>query len=781
MNTSPLPTIIKTVKSIVFALAIITSLASFANPDSLVQVIKSHPKDSSTLNGIIKQLNSLRELQDSAYDTAVNLLIEVTSKSNWIVGAAKSNDVAGNRFYSRGNFTNAKTFFENIIKLSEKAEVPVVHQANAYKMLAGILFNTGKAEDAIEKANKAIALFQQINDTMNLAKSINLLGGIYWNLGKLELASEKLYQALKLREMINDSLGVAHAYNNIGLIYDTQGKQKEALEMYNNALSLYQKLNNTTGIGRTCNNIATILKNQKKYTESLDMFLKSYEIDLKRNNIDDQGKTLNNIGQLYLDIGNPKEGVSYFLKAKTAFEQSKNENGLAAVLINLGRASAQMGSYSQSTQFYEQALNLAAKLKSTVWQRDAHEGIYLILKHQGNYKKALEHYEKYKILSDSLTNLSNLNNLDKLKIEYDTGKKEHEIALLQKDNELKKVNIKRQRIINLFLISIIVSGIIIIVLSYIYLRRLKKDKLLLQQMNAEILIQKEEIEAQRDMLEISFNELNQHKVELALQTEKIEKQNRLLEYANHSITEGLEYASLIQRSLLSNPSELETYFAKQAMLYKPKDYVGGDVFWHHEIDDGIIFTIADCTGHGVAGAFMSIMAISILKDAVAIFGLKTPNEIAAHLYRELINSKAKPFDSNLLLGIDFIVCRYSVKPQIMEYSGQKISFEYFDSNNNHISIRPKRNVNRQTGLIEYTTETLDLSGKGKLFFYTDGYTDQINEIKRKKLGKGEFTKQLIKTIDNPIDAQIKHLEHFLDKWKGDYEQVDDVLVLGIEI
>jgi serine phosphatase RsbU (regulator of sigma subunit) len=300
-------------------------------------------------------------------------------------------------------------------------------------------------------------------------------------------------------------------------------------------------------------------------------------------------------------------------------------------------------------------------------------------------------------------------------------------------------------------------------------------------MNAEILIQKEEIETQRDMLEININELNQHRVELALQAEKIERQNRLLEYANHRITEGLEYASLIQRSLLSNTIVLEKFFQKQAMLYKPKDYVGGDIYWHHEIDNGIVFSIADCTGHGVAGAFMSIMAISILKDAVTIFKLDNPSEIASHLYTELIKSNAKPFDSNLLLGIDFIICKYTKGSRHMEYSGHKISFDYFDSNKNHISLRPKRFINRQSGLIEFKTETLDISAKGKLFFYTDGYSDQISETKRKKLGKSEFIRLLSQTIDKPIDEQIEQLERFLEKWEGNYEQVDDILVLGIDI
>jgi len=772
---------IKIHKILMVAVVAAIPLTAQPNPDSLVQIIKVNSRDTSFLNGIFSELATTKAFQDSSYDLAVSAFIEASVSSNWMEGMAKGNDLAGNRYYNRGNYTHAQIHFEKVIALSQKRNVPTEFQANAYKMLAGILFNTGNSEEAIEKANKAIDLFVEMNDTLSLAKTINLLGGIYWNLGKLDLASKNLYQALELREEIGDSLGVAHAYNNIGLIYDTQGKQNEALEMYQKALSIYQQLNNLVGIGRTYNNIATILKDQKRFTESLDMLLKSYEIDVKRNNINDQGKTLNNIGQLYLDIGNYNEGISYFQKARLAFEQSKNENGLAAVLLNLGNANELTANYNAAKIFYNQALELATKLKSTVWQRDAHKGIYNILKKQGDYRNAIEHLEKYKMLSDTLNTLANLNNLDKLKIEYETEKKEHEIAILQKENDLKQLSIKRQRVINLLLLSIVFSATVILILLYFYQKKLKKDKQLLQELNAEILIQKEEIETQRDMLEINYNELNQHKAELTIQTEQIEKQNRLLEYTHRQITEGLEYASLIQRSLLSKTIELEKYFRKQSMLYKPKDYVGGDLYWHHETDKGIIFTIADCTGHGVAGAFMSIMLINILKDAVTTYKLDDPSAIAKYLYRELISSNAAPFDSNILLGIDFIVCSYASNSKQLKYSGHKIHFEYFDSNKNHSSLRPQRNINHQTGLIEFRTEILDISGKGKLFIYTDGYIDQISDAKRKKLGRAELIRQLNQTIDTPIDEQIKFLDQFMDKWKGNYEQVDDTLVLGIEI
>jgi tetratricopeptide (TPR) repeat protein len=757
------------------------SLLSYSQADSLILAIRNSKNDTVKLNNIYEQLSSPKYIADTSYDKACIEFIQKAKSIKWTTGVLKGNSITGTRFYYRGNFDNAIEYFNDNISFDSSVTSNMPFLANSHKMLAGSYFNKGESEKAISEATRAINLYKTLNDTVGWAKTINLLGGIYWNLGKLDIAAQNIYKALKLREKMNDSLGVAHSYNNIGLIYDTQGKQDDALKMYKKALEIYEKLGNSVGIGRASNNIAIILKNKKQYTESLQMFLKSYEIDLKRNNIDDQGKTLSNIGELYISIGNPEQSISYLQKAKQIFEKNSNENGLAAVLINLGKAYLLKGNNYKAKESFSKGLKLAQKLNSLEWQKEAHEGIYNSLKSIGDYSNALNHFEKFKNYDDSLKSISNLNTIDKLKIEYETEKKENQIKLLQKSNEVNRLRFEKQRNLNLLLISISILIGVILVILYFYQRKLKKDKVLLQEMNSEILIQKEEIETQRDMLEVNFNELNQHKMELAKQTEKIERQNNELKYANHRITEGLEYASMIQKSLFSNPKELEAFFSNQSFLYLPKDYVGGDLYWHHVNDERVIFSIADCTGHGVAGAFMSIMAISFLKDAISIYNLEQPDEIASYLYQQLIKSKTTPFDSNLILGIDFIICKFNKDSNTLTYSGNKLSFEYIDLSRNHVSVRPRRKVNKDLGTLYFENHKLDISNKGRLFFYTDGFPDQISEVKHKKMGRNEFISQLKNTIEQPIHLQVEHVNKFMQRWKGNYEQIDDATLLAIEI
>ena len=158
------------IKNLLFALSIATPLMAQSNPDSLIEVIRNNAKDSIILTKIFEKLSPTTEYKDSIYDKVVIEFIKSSASNGWANGVAKGNDLAGNRYYARGNFSKAQEYFQNIIVLSQKTKIPVAIIANAYKMLAGILFNTGNAEGAIEKANNAIDLFQQINDTLSLQR-----------------------------------------------------------------------------------------------------------------------------------------------------------------------------------------------------------------------------------------------------------------------------------------------------------------------------------------------------------------------------------------------------------------------------------------------------------------------------------------------------------------------------------------------------------------------------------------------------------------------------------
>lgn len=764
-----------------FLAALGTAAAPLAT-DSLARILNQAGQDTASLNAVFKKLISVDLPNPTQTDSLLNELLSRFKKLNYNDGVNRVLSFRGDLYYQQGNFQQALEVEKELASKYGGSKTNMLPLANAYKMIAGCFFNMGIHDSAVVYAEKSISLFKNLNDSQNVARSLNLLGGIYWNMGNLTKASEKLYESLRLREQLNDSLGMANAYNNIGLIYDSQGKLTEAMKMYESALEIYNKLNNSKGIGRVCNNMAIILKNQKKFSESLEMFLKSLEVDKKLNNIDDQGKTLNNIGQLYIEMGNIQAAIGYYQQARQLFLRSGNENGLAATLLNMGKASYDQKNYAESRTYYLQSLEVAKRINSTEWIRDSYHGLYLLAKQAGRASEALTLFERYKSLDDSLRGLENMNKIDQLRVEFETEKKEREITLLTKDNELKTEKLNRQKTYNLLLLTITIAVVAFLGLTALAIKRLRADKKILVDKNQEIQAQKEEIESQRDLLEVTNTELNQQKEELQAQTDQIERQNYIIASANQRMTEGLEYASLIQKSLSSDISSFGKHFSGYSLLYMPKDIVSGDFFWvwDENRDDNFTFAIADCTGHGVAGAFMSLMAINLLRDAVGVNNITEPQKISTFLYNELIRKKASIFDSNLIIGLDFIVCSYSPKSQVLCYSGNHLNF-YLVREGEVNKLKVERNIDRQSATLIFAQSSIKLKKNDRLYFTTDGFADQISETKRKKIGNSDFQNLLLSVGNYPIKQHSELLAEYFSKWKGTYEQVDDVLVLGLEV
>ncbi|MGE0078790.1 MAG: tetratricopeptide repeat protein [Bacteroidales bacterium] len=746
--------------------------------DSLKIELSKASLDTVELNKILKKIDRSKTRNLKEVDSITQIILSKYKSIEYTDGIYRAMDLLATINYKKGNFKKALEYHKELLTVLEKNNSNPPIKANVYKFITGEYFNIGDFDTAIIYGEKSIIEFQNLNDSQNIARSLNLLGGIYWNKGNLKKASEKLYESLVIREKLKDSLGVANAYNNIGLIYDSQEKLPEAIEMYQKALELYKKINDDQGFGRACNNIAIVKKNQKKYSESLEMFMKSLEIDKKQKNIDEIGKTLNNIGLLHLELEDISKGIEFFNQAFEAFEQSGNKNGITAVYINLGRAYFLIHNYTKSNNYYQKSFRLAQSIGSNEWLRDSYEGLYKISKKQNNHEKALTFYEKFKSLDDSLRSLENLNKLDQLKIEFDTDQKEKEISLLSKDNELNSLKLKRQESYAHLLLTIIISVILILLLATIYVRRLGLDKEILLQKNKEITLQKEEILAQRDLLETANAELQQQQEELLTQTEQIEIQSRIILGINSRMLESIEYASLIQQTLLPSTSIFNKYFKNQFVLYKPKDIVSGDLYWAWENNDDIIFAIADCTGHGVAGAFVSVMAVSLLKDAVGVNRLYSPLEISNYLYREMRKNSYSELDS--VIGIDFVICRYSRISKELTYCGNHMNFIAILNQNMQL-IKVGKMLNPNSAPINFKQGSIQLKENDKLYFYTDGYTDQLSAVKRKKMGRSEFQKLLQEIEIHPHSLHHEMIDNFYNKWKGNFDQVDDVLVIGLEV
>lgn len=265
---------------------------------------------------------------------------------------------------------------------------------------------------------------------------------------------------------------------------------------------------------------------------------------------------------------------------------------------------------------------------------------------------------------------------------------------------------------------------------------------------------------------------------------KQESGNRKTDELNESII----YAKRIQEGMMLKEKHLFRLFPGSFILFKPKDIVSGDFYWFTRIENKIIVAVADCTGHGIPGAFMSVLGISLMNQIV----IEEKNtDVSAILQRldhklkkafdyssDLIDEDKRPFD-----GMDIALCCIDYDTQFLSYAGALRPL-YHIAQSNLSSLKgshyPIGGMNLEANR-KYESQNINFKKGDKLYLCSDGYADQFGGPKNKKFMTRNFKKMILKTSKLSMQTQHLELERVFHEWRNNYEQTDDVLVLGIQL
>ncbi|WP_338759672.1 SpoIIE family protein phosphatase [Bernardetia sp. ABR2-2B] len=261
----------------------------------------------------------------------------------------------------------------------------------------------------------------------------------------------------------------------------------------------------------------------------------------------------------------------------------------------------------------------------------------------------------------------------------------------------------------------------------------------------------------------------------------IEKYNRdkTIKTQRKKITDSINYAERIQSAILPSSDYLNKLLPNHFVFYKPKDIVSGDFYWCREIEGKIIIALADCKGHGVAGAFMSLIGNQLLNRATIEKKIYSPEKILESMNSvigEVLTSKQKKGES----GMEVAVCVIDKEESKVSFAGAKRPICIIE-NENLIYIEGDKTAIDGKESITYTKQEFDLKPNTQIYLFSDGYQDQLGEKENKP-----FTSQNLKSLYQTISEvtpkeQLEKLENTFESWKGKEEQIDDVLVLGIKI
>jgi serine phosphatase RsbU (regulator of sigma subunit) len=264
---------------------------------------------------------------------------------------------------------------------------------------------------------------------------------------------------------------------------------------------------------------------------------------------------------------------------------------------------------------------------------------------------------------------------------------------------------------------------------------------------------------------------------------KVFERTREIESKNREITYNIQYASKIQNALLPPPEDMERLLPSFFLLNKPRDIVSGDYYWLAQKDNKVIIAVADCTGHGVSGAFMSILGITILNEIVNKTSVIRTDEILNQIRRQIIKSLHQTGKFNEPTdGMEMALCVIDFSIMKLQYSGAFLPL-YIIHNNKLTQLKGDF---MPIGIYHdhedpFTNKEIFIEKNDIIYLSTDGFVDQIGGPDRKTLRSEYFRNILINIHQKPMDEQRTILENTFEEWRGNIEQIDDILILGIRM
>lgn len=280
-----------------------------------------------------------------------------------------------------------------------------------------------------------------------------------------------------------------------------------------------------------------------------------------------------------------------------------------------------------------------------------------------------------------------------------------------------------------------------------------------------------------------MEEIKQTAEELHASNDQLSQLNQLLQKQNFNVKSSIQYAQRIQEALLPDEERLREIFPESVIFYKPRDVVSGDFFWVEQIDGKKILVVGDCTGHGVPGAFMSLIGINFIYQIVKMERMISPAQILSNL-RTRVYKALKQETTGNRDGMDISIIVIDSTAQTLSFAGAKQNLVLFDSNGKCKTLKgDKMSIGGSNSHETFHEYIEPLADKVFAYAFTDGYRDQIGGEHKRKLGSKNFT-ELLGTIHRlPVDTQKQQLHTFIEEWqKQSHEkQLDDMLVVGVKL
>jgi serine phosphatase RsbU (regulator of sigma subunit) len=617
-----------------------------------------------------------------------------------------------------------------------------------------VLIRQGNYDSALVILKNAIIIGKALKDSALQSTSLLYLGNAYSNKGDHSTAIEFYYKGLAIEERQRVQPNLHFYFNGIGVLFTTQKNYSKGLEYLLKAKEIVEHSSNKKYLSTIDNNIGwqymLVGKNDSAYF-FLDLSVKASE---EGKNLYALTFPLHNLAELFLKLMQYDKVYKY---AYRSYEISKSQgfkDRMVANLITLGDMELRQNKFASAENYLLQGLKLSNEIRTKLHIKDVSLLLANLYEKQQQHEKAFNYYTLFASTKDTILNQKNSKIIMEMNVRYSTEKKEKEIELLKKNEEIQRLELakKRDELETQRMLSISIGGGLLLLLFAASLLfgqyRLKKRA--------------------TDLLQHAYN--------------IIEDKNTVIERSNSQITDSITYAKRIQDAVLPAADYLIKLFADNFfVLYQPSQIVSGDFYWCSQLENKIILVVADCTGHGVSGAFMSMIGNTILNEIVNEQKETNTSEIAALLDKKIVHVLHQYEGSEQYDGMDLSVCCIDKTAKEIHFTGAS-QFIYIYTDGLHkikgdpytIGGSQLRNVKK------FTSQKIRYEKNASLYLLTDGYCDQSGGASNKRFSSRQFETLLLEVKDLPMAKQKDKLEQSFEHWKEETKQRDDILVIGIK-
>lgn len=774
------------------------------------------------------QLN-LAQLYSNAYDdvNALNtfhLASKTAKQANYVDGQFSALDGLMRSFFYLDSFEKADEYAQ-ILLYQADTNNNLRYKSSALLQLARVQQSLGNVDTALALADSALNIRLQIGNKLDIAQTYKFLGQIYYYDSRFEQAVDCYNREIEIKESINyDPQFLAMAYQNLGNTHFAIGNYRLALEKIQKALTLFEQVQHHEGIAICCTGIGDVYQNlsqsetatkqnQANYHKALEYYGRALDLFTSLESVENQGVVLQSIGTVYSRLGTngfveqfgedwedslatiPKDSIEsrfvvaldYYDKALKIFESNKNFDRVVRHIINansnmgsicnwcrnlskarkyinraislankfdmplekssalyaLGENLIKSGRLDEAQNTFEQCAALSKKLTLKETLRFCYLRLSQIAELAGNQSDALLYFKNATQIKDEIFTEKSQRSINEMQTKYETDKKEQENKLLRSAKVLSDALIQRQRF------TIIAASLVAVLIFIVALLMFKMFR-------------------------------DKQKANLIL-----EEKNELILAQTQQITDSILYARSIQKAVLPSEALCDSLLGagNYFVLFLPKDIVSGDFYWTTSIGDKLLLVAADCTGHGIPGAFISMLGISFLNEIVNKNRVQQPAEILNCL-RNMVKDTLDRYGTlgEHKDGMDMSLFVYDPQNLVMEWAGAYNPL-YLVRNGELTEYRADKMpvAVHHNDHLSFTNHIIKVQPGDTFYMTSDGFADQFNGETGKKFLAKRFRNLLLQINDLPMAERLQTLEREHIEWKGNSEQIDDILVVGFRV